>query len=232
MGQLLLVRHGQASWDADDYDVLSEIGWEQSRHLGRALAARGFVPDLVLSGDMRRHRETAEACLSELVRGRDGGGTPDTPATVGTDADWNEFDHVGMLARMPAPFEGRKPSRAEFQAWFEQATDRWTGGEHDADYSESFTAFTDRVARALRRTAEEVGSGTALVFSSGGPVSWATASLLADDRDAAGRLWRRLNPVCVNSGVTRVVTGRRGITLVSFNGHDHIDGIPEMLTYR
>ena len=29
MGVLLLVRHGQASFGADDYDVLSEVGWEQ-----------------------------------------------------------------------------------------------------------------------------------------------------------------------------------------------------------
>ncbi len=44
MGLLLLVRHGQASWGADDYDVLSETGWEQARLLGQALGARGIIP--------------------------------------------------------------------------------------------------------------------------------------------------------------------------------------------
>ena len=68
VGQLLLVRHGQASWGSEDYDVLSETGWEQSRLLGKALAARGIVPDVAVQGGMRRHRETAEACLGELVR--------------------------------------------------------------------------------------------------------------------------------------------------------------------
>jgi len=221
VGQLLLVRHGQASWDSDDYDVLSPTGWEQSRLLGMALAARGIAPDSVVIGSMRRHRETAEACLGEL-------GSALAPEV---DAGWDEFDHVAMLEKLPAPFEGRRPTKAEFQEWFEAATDRWTGGEYD-DYSESFSAFTDRVESALRRTAELVGSGTAIVFSSGGPVSWATASMLTDDRDVGGRLWRRLNPVCVNSGVTRLVTGRRGITLVSFNEHAHLDGVPDALTYR
>ena len=61
MGQVLLVRHGQASWGADDYDALSETGWEQSRLLGRALAGRGVEPTLIVHGSMRRHRETAEA---------------------------------------------------------------------------------------------------------------------------------------------------------------------------
>jgi len=46
------------------------------------------------------------------------------------------------------------------------------------------------------------------------------------------RLWRRLNPVCVNSGVTKLVTGRRGLTLVSFNEHTHLDPKPDLLTYR
>ena len=220
MGQLLLVRHGQASWDSDDYDVLSPVGWEQSRLLGKALAARGITPDSVVMGGMRRHRETAEACLGEM-------GVVVTPEV---DPGWDEFDHVGMFASHPAPFEGRKPTKAEFQEWFEDATDRWTGGAFDDEYAESFTAFTSRVGSALRRTAEKVG--TVVVFTSGGPVSWAAASLLADEPEVAGRLWRRLNPVCVNSGVTRLITGRRGLTLVTFNGHAHLDGVPDALTYR
>jgi broad specificity phosphatase PhoE len=225
MGQILLVRHGQASWDAEDYDVLSEVGWEQSRLLGKALAARGIVPDAVVVGGMRRHRETAEACLGEL-------GSSLAPEV---DAGWDEFDHVAMLASHPAPFEGRPPSKAEFQEWFEAATDRWTGGEYDDDYSESFATFTSRVTSALRRTAlrlTEGGQGIVVVFTSGGPIAWSTATLLADDPEVAARLWRRLNPVCVNSGVTRLVTGRRGTTLVTFNGHAHLDGVPGLLTYR
>ena len=34
MSMLHLVRHGQASFGADDYDKLSELGWQQSRRLG------------------------------------------------------------------------------------------------------------------------------------------------------------------------------------------------------
>ena len=222
MGQVLLVRHGQASWGSADYDVLSETGWQQSRLLGKALAARGIGPAVAVQGGMRRHRETAEACLGEL-RG-------DLEPQV--DAGWDEFDHVAMLEKLRAPFEGRQPTKTEFQEWFEAATDRWTGGEYDDEYTESFTAFTERVGSALRRTADVAGSGTALVFSSGGPIAWATASLLAEESGAAQRLWRKLNPVCVNSGLTRLVTGRRGTTLVSFNEHAHLDGVPDVLTYR
>ena len=119
MGRLLLVRHGQASWGADDYDVLSPLGWEQSRMLGDSLGARNLVPDLVLHGSMRRHRETAEATLD-----RAGWSEVETVEDQG----WNEFDHVGMLAAEPVPFGDREPSKAEFQTWFESATDRWISG--------------------------------------------------------------------------------------------------------
>lgn len=222
MGQVLLVRHGQASWGATDYDVLSETGWEQSALLGRAFAARAIVPALSITGGMRRHEETATGCLAEL------GGAVMTVADPG----WDEFDHVSMLARLRPPFEGREPDRAEFQQWFEDATDRWTGGEYDEEYAESFADFSGRVEEALHRLVDGLGSRTALVFTSGGPIAWATASLLTDEPAARARLWRRLNPVCVNSGVTRLVTGRRGTTLVSFNEHGHLDGVPDVLTYR
>ena len=61
MSVVLLVRHGQASWGAADYDRLSSLGEQQSRVLGAALASRGVRPDLVVRGAMRRHRQTAEA---------------------------------------------------------------------------------------------------------------------------------------------------------------------------
>ncbi len=221
MGQVLLVRHGQASWGAEDYDVLSEVGHQQSRLLGEALAARGVVPDRVLHGDMRRHRETAEDCIEAAGW--------DVP--VVEDDGWDEFDHLHMLSVVPAPFEGRQPNRTEFQHWFETATDRWTAGEHDSDYHETFADFTARVEDAVRR-ATEADARTVIVFSSGGPVSWAAASLLGDSTEVSGALWRKLNPVCVNSGVTRVVTGRRGTTLVTFNEHAHLDATPDLLTYR
>ena len=135
-----------------------------------------------------------------------------------------------MLATLPAPFEGRAPSPEEFQTWFVEATRRWTDSAHDGEYGESWTSFTDRVLAALRRTADR--DGTTVVVTSGGPIAWAVASLLAEDHPDRTNLWHRLNPVCVNSSVTRVVNGRRGLTLVTLNEHAHLDPTPDLLTYR
>jgi len=214
---VLLVRHGQASWGADDYDQLSELGVEQSRVVGAAMAARGIEPTVILSGDMRRHRQTAQAAIDAA------GWT----ASVETDSGWNEFDHLQVLARHPAP-EGvdvmSVPS--QFQRWFEAATARWTGGEHH-DYDESFARFRGRVEAALARAAASLGDGqTAVVFTSGGPMGWASAAALGGD----AALWLRLNKVTVNTGVTKLITGSRGITLLTLNEHAHLS--PDLLSYR
>ncbi len=216
MGQLLLVRHGQASWDADDYDVLSPTGWEQGRALGRAWSDRGLRPDAVVRGGLRRHRETAQALL-ESFDGLD----------AAVDDGWDEFDHVAVLAGALVPPAALPTDKREYQAVLEQAIDTWM--QDDGDYAEPFAAFTARVGEALRRTPSE---GTVAVVTSGGAIAWVAASLLADGEPTlAARLWRRLNVVCVNASVTKVVRGQRGSTLVSFNDHTHLEA-EGLLTYR
>jgi broad specificity phosphatase PhoE len=219
MSQVLLVRHGQASWGAEDYDVLSDTGAEQARVLGRAFAARGLVPELVVHGSMRRQRETArfvaEAAGWDLA--------------VDEDPGWDEMNHHEVLARQPHSFAGDQPTRHEFQAWFEAATTRWVGGDHDHEYDESFPAFGDRVEASVDRlTSRLPDSAIAVVVTSGGPIARLAAGLLGGGAD----LHSRLAPVVVNASVTKVVVGSRGSTLVSFNDHSHLEAGDGLLTYR
>ena len=124
---------------------------------------------------------------------------------------------------------GDTPTRREFQAWFEAATDRWTAGEHDHEYGESFGGFSDRVLGGLDRLVRDLGpGGTAVVVTSGGPIARTVAELLGGGAD----LHRRIAPVVVNTSVTKVVVGERGATLVSFNEHGHLETHPDLLTYR
>jgi broad specificity phosphatase PhoE len=219
---VLLVRHGQASWGSADYDRLSEVGEQQSRVLGAALAARGARPDCVVRGSMLRHRQTAVG----LLEGGGWGGTD-----VVEDAGWDEFDHQQMLDLHPTGLgEGEQQTREQFQHWFEAATLRWTRGAHAEEYDESFVDFGARVQDALTRTVARLGPGsTAVVLTSGGPTAWVAASLLGGGTE----VWTRLNPVVVNSSVTKLVVGRRGSTLVSFNDHSHLESADAgLITYR
>lgn len=221
MGIALLVRHGQASFGADDYDVLSETGVEQSRVLGRALAAQGLTPTRVVHGRMRRQRDTATALV-------EGAGWAVVP---GVDEGWNEFDHVAVVARGLRPDETRDlGDRRTFQRLFEEATARWSGGENDAEYDESWPAFFDRVNGALDRVFSE--DGLTVVVSSGGPIAAVCATLVdpMSGADAVPRLWNAFNTVTANASVTRVLEGSTGRRLLSFNEHAHLPR--ELVTYR
>ena len=208
MGQVLLVRHGQASWGAADYDVLSPLGERQATATGRFLA--GVHPDAVVHGLMQRQRRTA-ALMAEAA------GWTLAPSV---DGRWDEMDHLAVLDAQLRDFDG-EPDARQFQAWFEKATARWLSGAHDGEYAESWSEFADRVLAGL----EALGDGTTVVVTSGGPIAVVVAHLL--ESPAA---YRRIAPVVVNASVTKVVVGRRGHTLVSFNEHGQLAG--DLLTYR
>jgi broad specificity phosphatase PhoE len=209
MGQVLVVRHGQASYGAEDYDVLSETGEEQARRLGASLAS--LQPDLVVHGSLRRQRGTARI-MAEAAG---------WSASLEEDVRWNELDQLAQFATLEqVPDES---DAAAFQRWYEQAMGRWSSGHHDDDYTESYAAFHDRAAAALDAVAS---GGTVVAVSSGGPISALVTRLL----DGGPATYSRLLPTTVNTGVTRVVSGRRGLTLVSYNEHTHLGA--DLVTYR
>lgn len=232
MAVIYLVRHGQASWGRSDYDNLSELGEQQSSLLGERLRGRLGEVDFVISGAMRRHRQTAELTLAGM--GLD--------VAAGEDEGWNEFDHEQVIIRhkplyksravMVADLARRKDPRHAFQKMFDAALERWAGaGEAGAsEYDESWPAFSERVTGALTRLGDRLGDGgTALVFTSGGPISAVGAHLLHSG--APG--WLRLNRVIANCSLTKVVVGRSGLSLVTFNEHAHFEGGERrLLTYR
>jgi broad specificity phosphatase PhoE len=234
MGHLLLVRHGQASFGAADYDVLSERGWEQGRLLGTWLHERGIAPSAVVRGTMRRHRETTEAMTA-------GGGWDGVPVAV--DPGWDEFDHVGLVAAHPAFADAAAGAdgadqtsidRRRFQEIFEEATARWTAGEQ-LGTTESYADFLRRVRGSLEAATAGCGSGeTVVVVTSGGPIAVVAASLVdptvADDQAALARLWSRFNTVLVNAAYTRLLVGSTGARLLTFNEHHHLRG--DEITYR
>jgi broad specificity phosphatase PhoE len=218
MGVVVLVRHGQASFGAEDYDVLSDVGLEQSRVVGRTLAA--LEPTALVHGALRRQADTARAMA-------EAGGWP---RGAEVDEGWNEFDHLGVVARGPGGGGDVSDVRA-FQRVFEDATARWYAGEHDGDYDESWPSFVDRVRGALDR--EFARDGVTVVVTSGGPIALVCATLVAPEatshRDLAA-YWTRFNTVAVNGAVTRVLEGSTGRRLLSFNEHSHLP--PDLVTYR
>ena len=227
MSVIYLVRHAQASFGRSDYDRLSPQGERQAVRLGEALAGRGIKPDLVVSGAMQRHDRTARIALR----------TAGLAADITVDEGFNEFDHDQVIVAHKPAYKRRAvlladlartpdPARA-FQEMFAEATARWVRS-NGADYAEPFVAFCERAEQAVRRTAEALDKGqTAVVFTSGGPIAAVVGRLFAGNDG----LWLTLNSVTVNTGITKLVDGRRGLTAVSYNEHGHLDGT-DLLSYR
>ncbi|MGO2035655.1 MAG: histidine phosphatase family protein [Brevibacterium sp.] len=217
MSIIYLVRHGQASFGTDDYDRLSELGREQSRITGGHLAAQEVTPTHIIHGEMLRQRQTAEGIQTGL-------GTELTPQ-IGT--GWNEYQAWELTGALPDPDPRAQHDSKVFQAELERGAARWASGEHDSDYSETFAEFTSRVDRALAEACAAMSSGeSTIVVSSAGAIAWTAARLLGGGFDQ----WMAFNRVTVNTGITRIITGRSGTSLVSFNEHGHQS--PAMVTYR
>jgi broad specificity phosphatase PhoE len=211
---VLLVRHGQASFGADDYDQLSDRGREQAEATGRWLDARGLRRPVAVHGTLRRQRDTALLALA--AAGHD--------VQPRVDGRWDEYDHIDLVRRYAAARGGAEPRTSqEFQVVLDAALVAWV--EHGDEGG--WPAFTGAVAGALHDLVASLESGQdAVVFTSAGVVAAVCADLLGTG--AAGLV--ALNRVAVNGAVTKLAAGRSGLALLTFNEHSHVDG--EQLTYR
>jgi broad specificity phosphatase PhoE len=209
---LLLVRHAQGSFGGADYDVLSERGHEQAAALAADLEAREVNVTRVLAGSLARQRDTTAPVAERF--GRD----------VEVDARWNEYESDELVASHASPsrFEG---TQREFQALLDRALVDWVRQEDG-----SWPAFRDRLRDAFAELSRSLESGeTAVVSTSGGPIAAIAVQLLGLPPEG----FVALNRVAVNAGVTKVVTGTSGATLVSFNEHAYLERQSRsLLTYR
>ena len=210
MPVVLLVRHGQASFGADDYDVLSDVGRRQGELVGAELARRGLRGPVSVGGGLRRQQDTALLAL------------PDTALAV--DRRWDEYDHLGLLRRYPSQ-EGSDGSSRSVQVLLDAALRSWVD-----DPDGGWGGFSGGAGTALRELVADLGGGRdAVVFTSGGIVAAVCAALLGLGADGVVAL----NRVTVNGGITKLVAGRGGVSLVAFNDHAHFEGSSrELLTYR
>jgi broad specificity phosphatase PhoE len=219
MAELVLVRHGQASFGADDYDKLSELGWRQSRWLGEYFAERGAAFDLVMRGSLRRHAETLAGIGEGMGRALDGAEDPRL----------DEYDsHALLNAHLkgnPMPEGG---DRREHFRILREAMYAWTDGTLGGYPHEPFAEFRGRVLAALA----DARKGTAkrvLVVSSGGPIS----TILAEVLGMPPRGVVDLNLQTRNTGISELQAGASRIHCVSFNNVPHLDRLDRhgALTY-
>ena len=202
MGEIILVRHGQANSAAKDeasYDRLSDLGRQQAEWLGAWFAGQGEGFDLVLSGSLNRHIGTAEAM----------GQAPEI------DPRLNEMDYFNLSAALSAARGTVPQGPGDFAAHIADVMEAW----HRAEIlgNETFDAFEARVTGVL---AEAAAPGRrVLCITSGGVIGMMIRHLLRLDPT---RMAHVLLPI-LNTSVHRIEVMPHGTILAGFNAVPHLE---------
>ncbi|MEJ8815934.1 histidine phosphatase family protein [Variovorax ureilyticus] len=214
MGTLYLVRHGQASFGAADYDQLSELGHRQSVRLGEYWRERGMRFDAVITGTLRRHRQTWHGIAEGL------GLSPDDVLP------WpglNEYDseaiiatiHPGKLEKADTPEMYRHHFRL-----LRDGLNAWMEGRTTPAGMPSYIDFLAGVTGALDHVRARHHGAKVLVVSSGGPISTAVGHVLGTSPATTVELNLRMR----NSAITEFAFTPKRHMLVTYNTLPHLDG--------
>ncbi|MFP6562465.1 histidine phosphatase family protein [Paraburkholderia sp. B3] len=213
MAELYLVRHGQASLGADNYDQLSTPGEQQCVWLGEHFARNGIRFDRIVSGTLRRHAQTLDAIRHAL---------PGLPAACDIHPGLDEYDFhalfraLGDEHRSLAEAVNGNP-RGFFKA-LRQVLHLWAEGALDARVPETWQAFQQRVADA-RAAIQQSDAQRVLAITSGGVIGALTQQIL----HAPAATAIALNMQIRNSSVTHCFFNRETFQLSSFNVVSHLD---------
>ena len=205
MSTLVLVRHAQSTTFETNSDRLTVPGERQAACLGEYWRARGIAFDEVYSGTMQRHIRTAELAGFTRFTAR---------------AEFNEYDAPGILRANPhyAPAVDNR----QLQQQFEKMMPLWMAGKLESPGVESWTAFRERVWRALAAIFEaDAASRRVVVFTSGGPIGVAVQTVLqAPEHMAIEVNWR-----IRNCSLTEFVFTRGRVSLDVFNATPHLSEV-------
>jgi broad specificity phosphatase PhoE len=212
MGELYLVRHGQANSGAKteaDYDRLSDLGHEQAHLLGSWMRDHEAPFDLVLSGTMRRHRETAAGM----------GYAPDH-----LDDRLNEMEYFALARDMDVVYGLPHPASSEdFAVHMPKTLAAWE--QATIDGAESFATFESRILTAVAEAAKP--GKRVLCVTSGGVISMVMRGALGLSIDQMAHI---LLPI-YNSSMHKFRIRPEGTFLMAFNGIPHLDP-PDLADHR
>lgn len=210
MGQLYLVRHGQASFGSDDYDRLSDLGRRQCVRLGEWFRENGIVFEAALTGTLKRQVDSLAGIAQGLQM------APQAQAWPGL----NEYDSDALVAALKPgplpPLSSPEGARAHFRL-LREGLQAWIDGRTQPEGMPSHADFVAGIREALDhvRTSHE---GAVLIVSSGGPIAMAVADVLGAPGSAAIELNLRMR----NSAVSEFVFTPKRHALLSFNTLPHL----------
>ncbi|MBK7053075.1 MAG: histidine phosphatase family protein [Rhodoferax sp.] len=208
MGTLYLVRHGQASFGAEDYDHLSSLGQQQSVRLGEYFRQKGVAFEAVLTGTLRRHQQTYDGI-------RAGGTTTLTPCYGPA-----SMSSTAWPSLPPSTLQAGKPDSPElYRHHFRLLRDgltQWMNGVVSPKGMPSYREFRQGVVDALDHVRKH-HEGNVLIVSSGGPIATAIGHVLGTTPETTIELNLRIR----NSAITEFAVNRKRHSLLTYNTLPH-----------
>jgi len=235
MSEIFFVRHGQASFRQENYDVLSPVGIAQAKLLAAHFLTMGLRFDALYTGPLERQKDTAGHFAAEYLKNSIP--VPEASIIEGL----TEYDTRTVIVRYLPGVIKNDPSLARdkeemftdyasFRKIFESSVIAWIN-DPDCKDIESWRDFCARIEESLNRIVTENGSGRRIVvFTSGGVVAASMKVVLGLGDERAMRLGWEI----VNTSVTRYKYSGGSIGLVSFNASAHLEcaGDPKLVTYK
>lgn len=236
MSKLYFFRHGQASLGADNYDVLSDKGVQQSALLGDYLVRENIHFDQLFVGPLERQKDTLKTVegiyaknqlafpkAKEIMGMKEHRGMETMKKALPHLLTTNPYLKELAAATQKNPSLGKRNGMLGFQYFLSE----WAAGAITVEGMPSWKSFREEVKVGLAEilTATQAGQ-TVGVFSSGGTISAITAECigLTDEKKVA-----QLNFSIRNTSFTSFLHNEMHFNLLSFNELPHLKN--EMITF-
>lgn len=207
MKEITIIRHGQANVGAmneAEYDRLSDLGHQQAAWSGEYFENAGKT-DLIISGTMRRQRETAE-------------GSNYASLDHGTDARFNEMPYFELAHAVCEDYGATFPkTNLEFPNFIRQIMLHWDDMAKRHGF-ESFGDFKARVTAGLLDASD--ADEHVLVVSSGGVI--ATLAIAALDLPVELG-WRMFTGIAHTSQHRFWISDDGQLNLMQYGAVPHLD---------
>ena len=227
MATVYLIRHGQASFGAENYDKLSELGCRQAHIAGEYFRDYGIQFDAVYSGDLSRQRETARLAIASQPQ--------EVPHHI--DARFNEIKNDEQLKyllpevvkrdpKIQALVEKNLKASKDYQKLIEAVFNYWVTPACDDARIESWANFSGGARQALQDVMQEQGSGKTIgIFTSGGTV----ATLVAQILGLSGEQTYQLYEPIFNCSVTQLFYNGSKVSLSYYNDRSFLQVLGKQL---
>lgn len=213
MAEAYIVRHGQASFGAANYDKLSPLGIQQSMWLGEYFKKLNLEFDHILTGRLVRHHETALGICQGLGL---------STTAFDTHAGLNEFSFEGLarayLEQHPEERLAEKPEVVDFYRLLKKALLAWTTNDLSG-VDETWSQFESRITDALGYIQSLHQKKRVLVVTSGGAMGMMTKVVLQTPPE----MMIEINLQTKNTGLMHCFFNQQNFRLASLNETPHLE---------